>query len=136
MKRLEGTFDNAYKNILQFIEDSEIPLVMKTAEGLPHEDGRFFFTLGSPLSPELFWEVEMPGLPLEEVRYTASFGRGMFDFPRIWVGGASWLWHHAIIRKEHTQGHLRHEIREAKKKIERYEQILAELEETDEKEEA
>jgi len=38
--------------------------------------------------------VEMPQLPLEQVRYQK--GMNPWDFPRLYVDGSSWLWCFAV----------------------------------------
>ena len=40
--------------------------------------------------------VEMPGLPLEQVRYMGHEGQNARDYPRLYVDGASWLWEFAV----------------------------------------
>lgn len=37
-------------------------------------------------------EVEMPGLPLEQVRYVQGEGQNIWHFPRLYVDGSSWVW--------------------------------------------
>jgi hypothetical protein len=39
--------------------------------------------------------VEMPGLPLEQVRYSGDGPEGR-NFPRLFVDGASWWWKFAL----------------------------------------
>lgn len=41
-------------------------------------------------------QVEMPGLPLEEVRPTPDAERKLMGFPRLYVDGASWWWWFAV----------------------------------------
>ena len=40
--------------------------------------------------------VEMPGLPLERVRYMNAPGQNAWHFPRLYVDGSSWLWEFAV----------------------------------------
>lgn len=51
--------------------------------------GLFGFIFGSI-------EVEVPGLPLDQVRFTYESGLNPFDFPRLYVDGDSWLWESAV----------------------------------------
>ena len=39
--------------------------------------------------------VEMPGWPLDEVRYT-GVGQNLFDFPRLYLSGSSRWWKFAV----------------------------------------
>lgn len=41
-------------------------------------------------------EVEMPGLPVDRVRYTNEDGQNIWDFPRLYVDGSSWVWRYAL----------------------------------------
>lgn len=41
-------------------------------------------------------EVEMPGLPLAEVRWMDDPDQNIWDFPRLYVDGDSWVWKYAI----------------------------------------
>lgn len=40
--------------------------------------------------------VEMPGLPLDEVRYVGTEDQNIWDFPRLYVDGSSWVWCYAV----------------------------------------
>lgn len=39
-------------------------------------------------------EVEMPGIPLNKVRYVDE-DQDIWDFPRLYVDGSSWVWLYA-----------------------------------------
>lgn len=56
-------------------------------------DGRFgfVFALGSECV-----EVEIPGWPVEKLRYLDDEGQNCWNFPRLYVDGSSWLWMYAI----------------------------------------
>lgn len=56
-------------------------------------DGRwtFLLTVG-----DTEHEVDMPGLPVEEVRYLGTEDQNIWDFPRLYVDGSSWVWKWAI----------------------------------------
>lgn len=129
-----STFENAHRNILQFIEDSEIPLFIKKAHFIASNGGRFLFVLGTPLNSEFTWDVEMPGLPLENVRYISQ-KQNIWDFPRLYVDGSSWVWKFATIKKEFFKEQMEFRIQEAEDNIAYYRKVIKELEEPDEKEE-
>lgn len=40
--------------------------------------------------------VEMPGLPLDEVRYVGTEDQNIWNFPRLYVDGSSWVWCYAV----------------------------------------
>ena len=57
-------------------------------------DGRFTFVLiradGTTVA------VDMPGLPLDRVRYMGAGVQNIWDFPRLYIDGSSWIWAYAI----------------------------------------
>lgn len=59
--------------------------------------GRWSFLVKAavPGAPLKQWEVDMPGLPLDQVRYTGP-PQNPFDFPRLYIDGSSWLWKFAV----------------------------------------
>jgi len=82
---------NAINNISQFLQDvggnSEWEYIKK------QEDGRFLFVISSVVADV---EVEMPGLPLEEVRYIDKNNQNIWDFDRLYINGSSWVWLYAV----------------------------------------
>lgn len=112
------SWENAYENIKAYISECEIPMRIVRSE---HEDdgGRYLFVLrNDEYKYEI--EVEMPGLPLGKVRYIEGDKRNVFDFPRLYVDGSSWLWYLAVVRKElikDTLEYKREEMLEELKKI-------------------
>jgi hypothetical protein len=60
-------------------------------------DGRFgFLVRGEGIESE----VEMPGLPLEQVRYLKREGQNIWHFPRLYVDGGSWVWCFGLLHRE------------------------------------
>ncbi len=56
-------------------------------------DGRFrFFACRG----DRWHEIDMPGMPLNQVRYMGDEGQNIWDFPRLYVDGSSWVWKYAI----------------------------------------
>lgn len=97
-----ATYHNAARNINAFMDD------LRKAHGyvgmavVPrdvHVRGRWLFvvTCTVPLAkaPLEQWSIDMPGLPLEQVRYTGP-PMNPFEFPRLYVDGSSWLWKFAV----------------------------------------
>lgn len=50
-------------------------------------------------------EVDMPGTTLEEVRYMKLPDQNIWNYPRLYVGGSSWVWFYAVeALREHLTG--------------------------------
>lgn len=60
----------------------------------PEGNGRFTFTLA--FGEGLQFEIEMPGLPIEKVRWTGAADQDIWDYPRLYVDGSSWVWKYAV----------------------------------------
>jgi hypothetical protein len=99
-----ATYNNAARNINTFMDDlrkahgyTEMGVVPRdhTAE----RGGRWLFvvtcTVPMAKAPLEQWLIDMPGLPLDQVRYTGP-PMNPFDFPRLYVDGSSWLWKFAV----------------------------------------
>lgn len=69
-----------------------------TPERNPEGDGRgrFSFNLLVPGSNGLHRTVDMPGIPLERVRWMDRPDQNIWDFPRMYVDGGSWVWKFAL----------------------------------------
>lgn len=48
-------------------------------------------------------EVDMPGLPIDQVRWQKKPYQNIWDFPRLYVDGSSWVWLYAT---NAVEGHL------------------------------
>lgn len=57
-------------------------------------DGRWSFNLTFADGRRV--EVEMPGLPVERVRWMGGPDQNIWDFPRLYVDGSSWVWLFAL----------------------------------------
>jgi hypothetical protein len=78
-------------NIAPLIEPSpeqELLLMGGTHYQAIH-DGRYPFTIEVRGHTKI---VEMPGLPIEEVRWMDEPDQDIFDFPRLFIDGSSWIW--------------------------------------------
>lgn len=122
----EISWDNAYENITAYIADCEIPMRVVRSE---HEDdeGRYLFVLRND-EYDYQIEVEMPGLPLDKVRYVKGDKRSILDFPRLYVNGSSWIWYIGTIKKELIKEILEERAAEMKEKLERISEQIKELE--------
>lgn len=84
---------DAQDNIKAFCRDLGLgPPEIKVTRTPKHDsEGRFAFRLHRGIRR---CDVDMPGRPLEEVRYVE--GKNAWNFPRLYVDGSSWLWEFAI----------------------------------------
>jgi hypothetical protein len=85
--------ERAEANARAFVEDLGISGVSIQREPRSDEKGRFGFVL---TLNDMRVEMEMPGIPLENVRYLGIPGQNIWDFPRLFVDGSSWVWKFAI----------------------------------------
>lgn len=70
------------------------PVRISRADHLDDDKGRFGFTLsGEKIGTH---EVEMPGLPLERVRWVDEPDQNIWHYPRLYVDGESWVWLYAV----------------------------------------
>lgn len=111
----ELSWENAYENIKQYIKDCEIPLYIVKSNHVPDE-GRYLFVLRND-EYDFKTEVEMPGLPLEKVRYVRAEGQNILEFPRLYVDGGSWIWNCGLTTKEQIAEVLSERIEEMREKI-------------------
>jgi len=95
--------ENATTNTEQFVRDvlaarTEYAHVLThRLETADYGDGRYAFVIvfrdfGSLRA----FEIQMPGLPLEQVNFGARSDDNAWDFPRLYVNDASWLWKFGI----------------------------------------
>lgn len=86
--------EHATENIKHFLTDIGIPNVSWVRT--PNKDygeSRYAFLIWKDRQCH---EVQMPGLPLERVRFMENEGQNVWDFPRLYVDGGSWIWCIAI----------------------------------------
>jgi hypothetical protein len=93
-----ATLENAAANMLRLVEDAGIEdahiLHIDAGEDAA-SDGRYPFEVTAPASDRLC-TVDMPGLPLDQVRYMNEADQNIWHFPRLYVDGSSWVWCYAI----------------------------------------
>jgi hypothetical protein len=111
---VEGaTEENARANMDAFCADlRENDIIATTISRFPDLDsaGRFGYRLGTGDARVL--EVEMPGLPLDQVRYVDSDTQSIWDFPRLYVDGDSWVWMFALSACEAPAEYVRPTVAE------------------------
>jgi hypothetical protein len=86
-----ATYEDAARAMDQFIDDLELDGISWAPGPSGSDDGRYNFLL---LPSNV--RVEMPGIPLDQVRYQGVDDQNIWDFPRLYVDGSSWVWCYAI----------------------------------------
>ena len=87
----DATEAEARKNMKQLVIDAEIQGARVRRKSRLDENGRFGFRV---IYADQAWDVEMPGLPLERVRFVK--GLDPWQFPWLYLDGSSWLWEFAV----------------------------------------
>ena len=93
---IEAREDRASANMRQFADEVKFRFgydhVSVAYMGDPDE-GRFPYRMTCDGNEYM---IDMPGLPLEQVRYMARKDQSIWLFPRLLVDGDSWLWDIAL----------------------------------------
>ena len=96
-----ATEKNAIENIKHFITDCTAKNLAFLRIPERDIDGRFCFLLyKNDFYAGVHNFVDMPGLPLDKVRYMKYMkenGQSAWDYPRLYVNGSSWLWEFALL---------------------------------------
>ncbi|MFJ9521255.1 hypothetical protein ACIRPK_23770 [Kitasatospora sp. NPDC101801] len=96
----EFTRAAAAENMARFVEDlaqaGTVAAGFAAAPGLDYGEGRYAFLLELPGGRST--EVQMPGMPVDQLRYMEEPGQHPIAFPRMYVDGSSWLWCYALSR--------------------------------------
>ena len=123
-----GSYKQACENLRMFAADCEIGLKLISTSAVP-DDGRYSFVIADHYGYK--YEIEMPGLPLDKVRYMGEEGQNVFEFPRLYVDGSSWIWNVAVglFSKESIKERIQEEIEEKEYEIERLRERLNDFEE-------
>ncbi len=94
--------DEARKNMEVFVEElrnrGNNVVGFERASNVEPDDGRYDY--GVHIADGRTVEIEMPGLPLEEVRFTGEDDQNPWHYPRLYVDGSSWLWKFALWNPE------------------------------------
>lgn len=92
----------AWKNIRAFRRDLGFTNPRVTIERVAdwdEGDGRYGFRLVRGIRS---CEVDMPGWPLERVRWMRRPEQNIWHFPRLYVEGSSWVWFYALSEAQRT----------------------------------
>jgi hypothetical protein len=97
----DGKEELAINNIKQFIKDSNLKDISFKRMPEEDEDGYFTFLLQRTNNKKgRSHSIDMPGLPLEKVRYLDSEEQNIFNFQRLYVDGSSWVWMYALLSQK------------------------------------
>ena len=90
-----ATIEYATTNMARFMDDLVADGHIVTADGVGEDqgDGRWRFVIVVDGQER---EVEMPGLPIDRVRWMGEPDQNIWDFPRLYVDGSSWVWKFAL----------------------------------------
>lgn len=90
-----ATAEHARANLDHFLTDltNAGHTASYVATGDTPVDGRWMYVIRVD---DRLWEIQMPGLPLDKVRYMAEDGQSAWNYPRLYVEGSSWLWTFAL----------------------------------------
>jgi hypothetical protein len=58
--------------------------------------GRYKFNVVHEKTGKIVTDVDMPGIPIEKVRYTGTEDQNIWHYPRLYVDGSSWVWLYAL----------------------------------------
>ena len=93
----EASEKNAINNMQHYITDhQESSLEFVRVPKLDYSQGRFAFLLYKKDATR-YHEIQMPGLPLHKVRYVNEEEQNIWNFPRLYVDGKSWVWKFGIL---------------------------------------
>lgn len=99
---VEGsTLERAYQNMEALLRDAGAASAKWRRDPTRDvEGGRWPFLVTCPPNEDnpKEWEclIDMPGIPLEEVRYVDGPDQNIWHFPRLYVDGSSWVWKFAV----------------------------------------
>ena len=93
-----ATEQEAITNIKHWLVDCGLKNHKFIREPQLDADGRFgFIILEEGWDKGVFHRVEMPGIPLDKVRYMDTPEQNIWDFPRLYVDGSSWVWMFSLL---------------------------------------
>jgi hypothetical protein len=102
-----STEENAWVNIRSFVDDLgakgvAVVNILRRSDA-DRREGRYEFDLflrdpqpQEESAPRSKISVSMPGRPLDRVRYLKLPEQDIWQFPRLYIDGSSWVWFFAI----------------------------------------
>lgn len=90
-------FETARTNMVKFCEDliegGQQVSGFAGDTSQTSDDGRFTFFISVD---DFEHQIDMPGIPIDEVRWMGEENQDIWDFPRLYVDGSSWIWMFAL----------------------------------------
>lgn len=96
--------EHAAANIKVYAEDitkknGVVVITINRDKTRDYGEGRFAFQLDIKKGGrKSTLEIQMPGIPIEKVRYLGNPDQDIWQFPRLYVDGSSWVWMYAVNR--------------------------------------
>lgn len=96
----DGSLTHAESNIRAFVADLRVrghqDIVVERAPEHIAADREGRFCWGIAVDEGQMRQVRMPGLPLDKVRWTGADGQAIYNYPRLYIDGGSWIWLYAL----------------------------------------
>lgn len=83
----------AVDNMKHYIIDLAVPCDFVRIPSKDYGKGRYAFLVWRKTECH---EIQMPGLPLDKVRFMNDPEQNILHFPRLYVDGSSWVWVYAL----------------------------------------
>ena len=94
----EATEENATENMKHYITDcSDYDWKFIRIPSEDYGEGRYAYLVWADNKCH---EIQMPGLALSQVRFMNEDNQDIWDFPRLYVDGDSWVWAFALLDKD------------------------------------
>lgn len=90
---------DAIENIKHYIVDCCLEGVEWARLPKEDEDGRFSFLLYKLYPGYRCHTIDMPGLPLDQVRYIGP-PQDIWRYPRLYIDGGSWIWKFRLLQQK------------------------------------
>jgi hypothetical protein len=87
----KGDRSQSEHNIKEFIKQLGVDAEYKFIEDC--SNGRHSYKIWNDNHSHI---VDMPAIPLKDIIYKSGEKRSIFEFPRLYVDGSSWLWEFAL----------------------------------------
>mgnify|MGYP001559567311 CR=1 FL=1 len=100
---VEGaTLENAIENMKHYLTDCGLEKDFRFVHlADKDEDGRFhFIVFEDDWNRGIHHFIDMPGLPLDKVRYVQAKGQNIWNYPRLYIDGSSWVWCFSMLKKD------------------------------------
>lgn len=91
----DATEQEAQKAMDALLADLGVGWTRTPAAIGPGDEGRWPFQI-QHRDGDCSHEVDMPGWPVDQVRWLGPDSGSIWNFPRLYVDGSSWVWKYAL----------------------------------------